>query len=64
MTVLTTAYLLGAKVMEKHFTYNKKMKGNDHYHSMDTKDLLSLSKNLKKILIILGKKRKKKFYKK
>ena len=63
MTVLTTAYLLGAKVMEKHFTYNKKMKGNDHYHSMDTKDLLSLSKNLKKILIILGKKRKKNFIK-
>ena len=39
MTSLLTAYLLGAKVLEKHFTDNKKKVGNDHYHSMDLKDL-------------------------
>ena len=28
MTNISTAYLLGARVIEKHFTYNKKLKGN------------------------------------
>ncbi len=63
MLNLTTAYLLGAKVIEKHFTFNKKLKGNDHYHSMDMKDLISFSKKLKKIRTILGKKREKNFIK-
>ena len=61
MLNLTTAYSLGAKVIEKHFTHNKKLKGNDHYHSMDFKDLKNLSKNIKHINIILGKIGKKKF---
>ena len=36
--VLKTAYNLGAKVIEKHFTLNKSLKGNDHYHAMDDSD--------------------------
>ena len=36
--VLKTAYNLGAKVIEKHFTLNKTLKGNDHYHAMDDSD--------------------------
>ncbi|MBD1172207.1 N-acetylneuraminate synthase family protein, partial [Pelagibacterales bacterium SAG-MED05] len=55
MLNLTTAYLLGAKVIEKHFTHNKKLKGNDHYHSMDVEDLKNLSKNITHINKILGK---------
>ena len=39
MTALTTAYLLGAVVIEKHFTYDKSLPGNDHYHAMDFDDL-------------------------
>ena len=39
MTPLVTAVLLGAKIIEKHFTNNKGFKGNDHYHSMDVNDL-------------------------
>ena len=39
MNILTSAYLMGAKIIEKHFTSNKKLKGNDHYHSMDVNDL-------------------------
>lgn len=38
MTILTTAYLLGADVIEKHFTLDKTLKGNDHYHSADPND--------------------------
>jgi len=54
MQNLSTAYILGAKVIEKHFTLNKKLKGNDHYHSMDVKDLKNFSINLKKIRTLFG----------
>ena len=36
--VIKTAYLLGAQVVEKHFTLDKKLTGNDHYHAMDSRD--------------------------
>lgn len=36
--VLKTAYNLGAVIIEKHYTLNKKLKGNDHYHAMDDVD--------------------------
>lgn len=39
LSVLEAASLLGASILEKHFTHNKSLKGNDHYHSMDAKDL-------------------------
>lgn len=39
MTALTTAHLLGAVVIEKHFTHDKTLPGNDHYHAMDVLDL-------------------------
>jgi N-acetylneuraminate synthase len=39
MTALVTAYHLGARIIEKHFTYDKTLPGNDHYHAMDMHDL-------------------------
>lgn len=36
--VIKTAYLLGAQVVEKHFTLDKALPGNDHYHAMDVRD--------------------------
>lgn len=39
MEVIYAASLLGAKVIEKHFTHDKKLPGNDHYHAMDKEDL-------------------------
>jgi N-acetylneuraminate synthase len=33
------AYSLGARVIEKHFTHDKTLPGNDHYHAMDMHDL-------------------------
>lgn len=38
--VFPIAYSLGATIFEKHFTHNKKLKGNDHYHAGDYKDFL------------------------
>jgi len=37
-TVLQTAYNLGAQVIEKHYTLDKTLSGNDHYHAMDDID--------------------------
>ena len=63
MLITSSAYLLGAKVIEKHFTHNKKLKGNDHYHSMDFKDLQQMMKNINFINRIIGKSLKKDFIK-
>jgi len=54
MTVLTTSYLLGAKYIEKHFTLDKTLPGNDHYHSMDYYDLRMFNSNVSKQQLILG----------
>ena len=55
MDVLKTAYLLGAQVIEKHFTLDKTIKGkNDHFHSMDCEDLMKLKKGLDFINTIKG----------
>ena len=59
MKVVTTAYILGAKIIEKHFTINKKLQGNDHYHSMDLNDLKNLRKRIKNIDITIGNSEKK-----
>lgn len=36
--VIKTAFSLGATVVEKHFTLDKNLAGNDHYHAMDPGD--------------------------
>ena len=46
MLVLTASALLGAKVIEKHFTLDKTLPGNDHYHAMDYEDLKKFIDNL------------------
>jgi sialic acid synthase SpsE len=37
---------LGVKIFEKHFTHDKNLPGNDHYHSMDQTDLARLRNRL------------------
>jgi N-acetylneuraminate synthase len=39
MHTCEVATLLGAAVIEKHFTHDKTLPGNDHYHAMDKEDL-------------------------
>ena len=56
--VLTSAWLLGAQVIEKHFTYDKTLPGNDHYHSLDADDLASVIRFFKTIKIAIGSFRK------
>lgn len=54
MMTLATAYLLGADVIEKHFTLDKTLPGNDHYHSGDPEDFKKAIANFRWIDKVLG----------
>ena len=54
MMTLATAYMLGAEVIEKHFTLDKTLSGNDHYHSGDAEDFKKAINNFKWIDAVLG----------
>ncbi len=54
MTSLISSYLLGAKVIEKHFTDDKSQLGNDHYHAMDVEDLKNFNLRLSNIEELKG----------
>ena len=54
MRTLETAYLLGALVLEKHFTHDKSLPGNDHYHAMDKDDLAAFRLGIERLLTLLG----------
>lgn len=58
MKVLEIATLLGAQIIEKHFTHDKTLPGNDHYHAMDINDLRSYLDNMKNVFEIVGEKEK------
>jgi len=52
--VLELAYALGAEILEKHFTNDKNLPGNDHYHAMDRSDLVAFRRNLSRVETLLG----------
>lgn len=54
MKVLETAFLLGAVMIEKHFTHDKSLPGNDHYHAMDKNDMKQFHQRIKNIDTLLG----------
>jgi sialic acid synthase SpsE len=54
LTSIETAWNLGAQIIEKHFTFDKSKKGNDHYHSADKNDLINFFNRLKKIHELKG----------
>ena len=55
LTSIEIAWSLGAQIIEKHFTFDKTKKGNDHYHSADKKDFINFFKRIKKINTLKGK---------
>lgn len=61
MMTLATAYLLGAEVIEKHFTLDKTFTGNDHYHAGDPDDFKRAIENFNWIDRIMGKGEKRVF---
>ena len=54
MKMLETATILGAIILEKHFTFDKSLPGNDHYHAMDHKDLKWFKKNIDELFMFIG----------
>lgn len=55
MPALEIAVLNGAAVIEKHYTNNKNLPGNDHYHAMDKDDLSKFIKKIETYKKLLGK---------
>lgn len=58
MMVLTTAYNYGATILEKHFTLDKTLQGNDHYHGMAPEDVVKFRQNIGFIAKLNGMKNK------
>ena len=54
MKVCEMATMLGAVIIEKHFTHDKSLPGNDHYHAMDKEDLNKFKASLETTFKILG----------
>lgn len=54
MKCLEVATLLGARVLEKHFTFDKTLPGNDHYHAMDKEDLKLFRASMERIRSLVG----------
>ena len=52
------AVALGSKIIEKHFTLSRKMKGPDHIASLEPKELSELVKSIRNIEFALGKNKK------
>lgn len=54
MMTLAVAYMLGADVIEKHFTLDKNLPGNDHYHAGEPEDFVKAITNFRWIDTVLG----------
>lgn len=54
MMTLAVAYMLGSDVIEKHFTLDKTLPGNDHYHAGDPADFIKAINHFKWIDTVLG----------
>lgn len=54
MMTLAAAYMLGAEVIEKHYTLDKTLPGNDHYHAGEPQDFSKAIANFRWIDKILG----------
>ena len=58
MKNLEIATLLGAQIIEKHFTHDKSLPGNDHYHAMDKNDLRAFFTRIEGVQAIIGQQEK------
>ena len=54
LTSIQLAHKFGAKIVEKHFTHNRKLIGNDHYHAMDKEQLINFDNIQKKFFLLSG----------
>jgi sialic acid synthase SpsE len=58
VSALEAATLLGATILEKHFTHDKSLPGNDHYHAMNSEDLRRFVAKIERYRLLVGEGRK------
>jgi N-acetylneuraminate synthase len=58
MITLQNSVVHGARVIEKHFTLDKSLEGNDHYHAMDPKDVRTFRENVELLNTTTGSSKK------
>lgn len=58
MVTLLHAAMRGAEIIEKHFTLDKTLSGNDHYHAMDASDLRAFRSNMEILKHTAGQRKK------
>lgn len=54
IAMATVAYTLGARIVEKHFTLNRAMKGTDHPFSLEPVGLRKLVRDLRRARVAIG----------
>lgn len=59
IAMAVAAYVLGARIIEKHFTLNRVMKGTDHVFSLEPTGMRKLVRDLRRVKIALGDHKKK-----
>lgn len=51
---LLAAWMEGADILEKHYTLDKTLTGNDHYHAMDPDDVRTFLKTQRYVAAMIG----------
>jgi sialic acid synthase len=54
IAMVVAAYILGARIIEKHFTLNRAMKGTDHAFSLERGGMRRVVRDLKRVRLALG----------
>ena len=54
IAMAVAAYVLGARIVEKHFTLNRAMRGTDHVFSLEPQGLRKMVRDLKRTRVALG----------
>lgn len=54
IAMAVVAYALGARVIEKHFTLNRAMKGTDHAFSLEPQGMRKMVRDLRRARVALG----------
>src|SRR5687768_14655771 len=54
IAMVVGAYILGARIVEKHFTLNRAMKGTDHAFSLERGGMRRVVRDLKRVRLALG----------
>ncbi len=58
MITLLNSVFQGTRIIEKHFTLDKSLEGNDHYHAMNPDDVRTFKENVDRLRVTTGRSRK------